>query len=94
MLTNDISSVKKGQNVRLKIARHAPAPFVLNGKITQIDSDPTVTKDTNAFKVTTQINITSKQARTLRYGLAGEVSIITGKKTYWNFLKDQLLNKS
>ncbi|MCG4285390.1 hypothetical protein K9853_11870 [Lacticaseibacillus paracasei] len=53
-----------------------------------------MTKDTNVFKVTAQVNITSKQARILRYGLAGEFSIITGKKTYWNFLKDQLLNKS
>lgn len=94
VLPNDITSVKKGQNVRLKIARHVPVPLVLNGKITQIDSGPTVTKDTNVFKVTAQVNITSKQARILRYGLAGEVSIITGKKTYWNFLKDQLLNKS
>ena len=85
---------KKGQNVRLKIARHAPVPLVLNGKITQIDSGPAVTKDTNVFKVTAQVNITSKQARILRYGLAGEFSIITGKKTYWKFLKDQLLNKS
>lgn len=94
VLPNDIISVKKGQNVRLKIARHVPVPLVLNGNITQIDSGPTVTKDTNVFKVTAEVNVTPKQARTLRYGLSGEVSIITGKKTYWNFLKDQLLNKS
>lgn len=94
VIPNDITSIKKSQNVRLKIARHVPVPLVLNGKVTQIDSGPTVTKDTNVFKVTAQVNLTPKQARTLRYGLAGEVSIITGKKTYWNFLKDQLLNKS
>lgn len=60
---------KKGQNVRLKIARHAPVPLVLNGKITQIDSGPAVTKDTNVFKIVRHKS-TSRQNKPAPYVMA------------------------
>lgn len=89
----EITSVKLGQKVRLQIARNVPVPLILTGIVSSIDTAPTVTKNGNLFMVTANVAINQQQARSLHYGLSGKVSIITGKKTYFNFWKDRLFNQ-
>jgi competence factor transport accessory protein ComB len=91
---NDILAVKKGQNIRLRIARNVPTPLILDGRVVKIDVAPTVTKNGNVFMVTAQSKISDRTALSLRYGLNGDASIITGQKTYWNYIVDRLFNRA
>ncbi|ERL65891.1 bacteriocin secretion accessory protein [Schleiferilactobacillus shenzhenensis] len=90
---NETIGVKRGQRVRLRIARNVPTPITLDGIIKAIDIAPTITKNGNFFQVTARAQITSKEASMLRYGIDGDASIIVGKKTYLQYIVDNLVSQ-
>lgn len=90
---SEVSAIKPGMKIRLKITRNVPRPFVLDGNVKKLDVGPTVTKQGNAFQVNANVSFSPEQAKQLRYGITGNVSVITGKKTYWHFIVDYILNK-
>ncbi len=89
----DISSVKAGEVVRLKISKNLPSPIILQGKIDNISVVPEIINGKNMYKVTAVSNVSSKTSRQLRYGMIGNVSIINGKISYFKYYKNKLLGK-
>lgn len=87
-----ISSIKIGQHVRFKISRDIPVPIILNAEVKSIAAGPTITKIGNLFQVTAVAKLSSKQIKQIHYGMQGQVSIITGEKTYWHYCIDRLFN--
>lgn len=93
----DVMGVRSHQTIRLRISRNVPTPLILTGKVSKIDVAPTVTKSGNYFSVTAVVplkDIKGQQLAALHYGMLGQASIITGTKTYWQNLVDQLLDRS
>lgn len=91
--TTDISSVKKGQQLRFKVTRNVPKPVLLTGKIKQISVSPITINHGNYYLVTATAKINPKQKKLLKYGMEGTTSVITGKETFFNYYKNKLLNK-
>ncbi|OFR98435.1 bacteriocin ABC transporter permease [Lactobacillus sp. HMSC068F07] len=88
----EIMSVKRGQNVRLRVAENVPTPMTLDGKIHAIDIAPTRdSKLGNYFNVKARVSLSKQQRNSLYYGLAGQASVVTGTKTYWNYFADKML---
>jgi competence factor transport accessory protein ComB len=85
-----ISGVKVGQRVRYRISQNISKPVVLTGVIKQIDVTPTSTKNGNFFEITANLRATSKQYQQLRYGLEGQVIVITGEKTWVKYIWDNI----
>lgn len=88
----DIVNLKKAQTMRLSLYQALPKPLILRGRIESIASAPTATAKGNVFKVVATTQIKNAQLRHLRYGLEGKVVVITGKKTFFDYYKDKLLN--
>lgn len=92
--TADISSVKKGQKIRFKITRNIPKPIVITGTIKNISVSPISIGKESAYLVKSSAKISTRTSRLLHYGMVGTTSIITGKKTFFDYYKDKLLNKN
>lgn len=89
--SSEITGIRKGMVIRMKIFQNVSKPIILNGKISKIYSSPTPTKQGNVFQVESDVKISHTTASKLRYGLTGTTSIITGEETYWNYMKNEIL---
>ncbi|MDR1568357.1 MAG: bacteriocin secretion accessory protein [Streptococcaceae bacterium] len=90
--TTDVLGLKKGQEVRMNNAQKTSEALLLTGRISEIASSPTRTKEGNFYKVIAEVALSRVQAVRSRYGLQGKVTIITGKKTFFNYYKDKIFN--
>ncbi|WP_438838606.1 HlyD family efflux transporter periplasmic adaptor subunit [Streptococcus pluranimalium] len=90
--SNDIATIKRGQTVRLRLDKISSQDIVLLGKVKAIDASSTETKEGNLFKVKAQVTISEADSRILKYGMQGRVTSIIGKKTFFNYYKDKMLN--
>lgn len=88
---NEMTHVKTGMKVHFKLDKKGVAPVIVNGKLKEIDETSTNTKQGGFFNVKGELQPTKKIHN--RYGLTGEISLIIGKKTYWQSIKDTLLNQ-
>lgn len=90
--SSDIATIKKGQTVRLRLDKVSNQDLVVIGKVRAIDASSTETKEGNLFKVKAQAKISETDSRILKYGMQGRVTSIIGKKTFFNYYKDKILN--
>lgn len=90
----DISSVKKDQKIRFKVTRNVPKPIIITGSIKNISVSPVTVGSGTAYLVTSTAKVSKATSKLLKYGMTGSISVITGKKTFFNFYKDKLLNKN
>lgn len=88
--SENISSIDTNDKLRLTSKKENSDSTVLNCKIIKISTAPERTAKGNFFKVVAKAKINSKNKDTIRYGLQGTASIITGTKTYFNYYKDLL----
>lgn len=90
----DISSVKTGQIMRYKVTRNVPEPIIISGIIKKISVSPINVGKGNYYVVTAIAKAESSEKNLLKYGMTGTSSIITGKKTFFNYYKDKLLGRN
>ncbi|TYC50563.1 bacteriocin secretion accessory protein [Weissella muntiaci] len=92
--SSEISNIKNGQKIRYSIVQDVPRPMVINGIVTQIDNATTQVGKGSYYKVVAEIpKIKSQDIEHIRYGTQGKVAIITGEKTWFNYIKDKVLDK-
>lgn len=91
--TSDISSVKKNQRIRFKITRNVPKPIIITGTIENISVSPVNFNKKSLYLVTSNAKIPERYKKSLRYGMSGTTSIVTGETTFFNYYKSKLLNK-
>lgn len=89
--SSEISAVKLGQTMRLAVKQNLPKPMILAGKVTSIDSAPTDENNLNVYAVEAKVKITHSDLSEIRYGLQGNTVIVTGEKTYFDYLKDKVM---
>lgn len=92
VLSEDISDVQIGQELRFRVSRNTTKPIIIKGRIVGISVSPVLYKHGSYYLVTSEAYVSHKKRRSLKYGIIGKVSIITGKKTYFNYYKDKMLN--
>lgn len=93
LFSQDVSSVQLGDTMRLQLPKDGLVNGIeLNGKIIIIDHAASRTEQGNVYKVTAEVELDDNDQEVLRYGLEGEVSMVTGETTYFNYYIDKLLN--
>lgn len=90
--SSEVAVLNKGQQVRFQIENKQGMSEILNGKIISIGTYPVQQKGMSMFEVETMLKTTKSERKFLRYGMQGKVSIITGKASYFNYIKYKLLN--
>jgi competence factor transport accessory protein ComB len=88
--SGQISALSIGQPLRFQVQQNLPKPVILSGKVSKIDSAPTKDKAGNYYGVEAIVSLTKADIKKMRYGLQGKVTIVTGRKTYFNYYKDKL----
>lgn len=90
--STDAVNLRAGQKVVFKLASSAPHAITLTGKIYKVDSAATNYHGLSVFKVHSVVSINKISKKNIKYGLQGNVHYVTGKKTYFNFFKDIVMN--
>ena len=91
--TVDISSIKVGQKVRFKVTRNVPKPIILTGKIYKISISPVEIGKENYYQIEAKTDIQNTNRDLLKYGMQGQMVVITGKTTFFEYYKDKLFNR-
>ncbi|HFX3816246.1 TPA: bacteriocin secretion accessory protein [Enterococcus faecium] len=89
--SSEITRIKTNMPVHLKLDNKGVKTEILNGKLTEISETSTPTKKGDFYLVKGTISIPKKLD--LRYGITGELSLIIGKKTYLQQIKDWIFNE-
>lgn len=89
--SSDMTRIKVNMPVHLKIDNKGVKTEILNGKLTQIAETSTPTEKGDFYLVKGTISIPKKLD--IRYGITGELSLIIGKKTYLQQIKDWIFNE-
>lgn len=94
---DEVATLVKGQKVRFQVRNKQGMSMILSGKITSIGTYlvhtyPVQQKGASMFEVQSIVKITRSERKFLRYGMQGKVSIITGKTSYFNYIKSKILN--
>ena len=87
---DEVVGVKKRQKIRFRVNERISKPILINGVISNVDTSATNTKNGNVFKVVAQVRASSLEYAQLKYGTVGQVTVITGEKTWFNYVKDNL----
>ncbi|HFE9852582.1 TPA: bacteriocin secretion accessory protein [Enterococcus faecalis] len=88
---NEMTRVKTGMQVHFKLDKKGVTATTFDGTLTEISETSTTSEQGIFYTVKGQLH-PSKEFNS-RYGLTGELSLIVGKKTYWQQIKDTLLNQ-
>lgn len=88
-----VSNLKKGQVVRLFLDKVGNHGVTIKGSIESIDGFATETEKGNVFRITAKAKLTTKEAQNIKYGLQGHVTSVIAKKTYFDYVKDKVLNQ-
>ena len=88
--SDKVSGIKKGENVRFRVAKSISKPIILQGKVRDVDTTATNTKRGNYFKVLSNVDITEDEYKQIKYGSEGIITVITGEKTWFNYIADQI----
>jgi membrane fusion protein, peptide pheromone/bacteriocin exporter len=89
---NEISSIHKGQILRMKIVRNVPTPIVVEGKIKTISVAPVIVNNANYYVVEAFAQVNGKQIDKLHYGMTGQGTVITGRQSFFTYYKNRLFN--
>jgi competence factor transport accessory protein ComB len=92
--SQDIASIHKDDKIRFASKKENAKSFELTCQVTEIGASPEKTKSGNYFKIAAKTIISKDNKTDIRYGLQGNFTIITGKKTYFEYYKDKLFNKN
>ncbi len=92
--TNQMNGIKKNQKIRFKANQDGPKPLLLTGTVTNIDTAATTDKDSSIYQVTAKLKINKQDYKQINYGLTGNVSVITGEKTWFNYIKDLIFKSA
>lgn len=88
---NESMRIKVGMTVHFKLDKKGVATKIIDGTLNEISENSTTTEQGTFYTIKGILN--APKDFTNRYGLTGELSLIIGKKTYWQQLKDILFNQ-
>lgn len=83
--------IKLGMTVHFKLDKKGVSPKTIDGRLTEISENSTTTEQGTFYTVKGVLSPSKELPN--RYGLIGELSLIIGEKTYWQQIKDTLLNR-
>ncbi len=92
--SNNISLVKKGQELILNIKQSESVATSILGKINTVGIKSISIDHNDFYLVEAQTKLSSKQAKIIRYGMKGDVSIIVKKENSLSYFINQLLRKN
>lgn len=88
----DIASLKKSQKVRFELDDQNKGTTIINGRVKSVSIYPESVKEKAKYEIVSLIKPTKKDKSSLRYGMRGQLSVIIGKQTYFNYLKSVFLD--
>ena len=77
--------------VHFKLDSKGNSPIIMEGKIKEISANAETSERGSFYIVKGFLKQTNKTPFNSRYGLNGRLSLIVGKKSYFNVLKEMII---
>lgn len=87
---NESMRIKLGMAVHFKLDKKGGVTKIIDGTLNEISENSTTTEQGTFYTI--KGTLKAPKDFISRYGLIGELSLIVGKKTYWQQFKDFMLN--
>lgn len=87
---NESMRIKLGMAVHFKLDKKGGVTKIIDGTLNEISENSTTTEQGTFYTI--KGTLKAPKDFISRYGLIGELSLIVGKKTYWQQVKDFMLN--
>ncbi|WP_369691508.1 bacteriocin secretion accessory protein [Streptococcus ruminantium] len=91
--SKDVASLSEGDVIHFSAQASQAGQIRLTSTITSIATSATKTEAGNFFKIEAETDLSKAFAEKIRYGLEGKFVVITGEKTYFQYLVDEFLGK-
>lgn len=88
---SEMTHITKNMPIHLNLDKKGIASEVLNGQLSEIAETSTTTEKGNFYLIKGVINVPTEV--NIRYGLSGELSLVLGKKTYLQIIKEWIFNE-
>lgn len=90
-VTSDkISTIKKGQSLNFSVSTGDGLTKHLTGKVEKIGVYPVNMNKQNMYEIISTAKVNDEN---IKYGMQGNVTIVTGRSTYFEYFLDKVLNK-
>lgn len=90
-VTSDkISTIKKGQSLTFSVPTGDGLTRYLTGKVKEIGVYPVNMNKQNVYEIISTAKVNDEN---IKYGMQGNVTIVTGRSTYFEYFLDKVLNK-
>ncbi|WP_349516151.1 bacteriocin secretion accessory protein [Leuconostoc suionicum] len=91
---NNILGLKTSQRIKFTVKQNVTKPLSIPGKVTKISSVPVnLSREGMFYMCTAKIIVPKKQMNQIKYGLQGNIVIIKGSKSWFNYYKDIVLGE-
>ncbi len=87
---HDISALKQTQQVRFTIQGNPQLAKGLTGKIIKISDQPKIVRGQTYYGITVHLQENHLDTKLLKPGMHGQLAVVTGTKTYLQYLREQL----
>lgn len=88
--SNKISTIKKGQSLNFSVPTGDGLTRHLTGKVKKIGVYPVNMNKQNMYEIISTAKVNDEN---IKYGMQGNVTIVTGRSTYFKYFLDKVLNK-
>lgn len=90
---DEISLLKNNQKIKFQIRNRYGENIIIDGKVESVAIYPKEIKGREGYLVESSISPSKEEKLYLRYGMESPVTIIISKQTYFDFLKEKVLDK-
>lgn len=90
----DITSIRKGQFLKLKFSTSNVTPLKLKGKITSISMTSTKINNRVFYIVSATAKVPSNMLSKVKYDMEGNTTVSIGNMSFFDYYKNKLLNKN
>lgn len=88
--SNKISTIEKGQSLNFSVSTGDGLTRRLTGKVKKIGVYPVNMNKQNMYEIILTAKVNDEN---IKYGMQGNVTIVTGRSTYFEYFLDKILNK-
>ncbi len=88
--SNKVSTIKKGQKINFSVPTGDGLTRHLTGKVKEIGVYPVNMNKQNMYEIISTAKVNDEN---IKYGMQGNVTIVTGRSTYFEYFLDKVLNK-
>lgn len=91
--SQEIYIIKSGQSIKMSISQYGSKSFQISGRVKHISMLPTIQHGNLYYQCLANIYFSDVIQDDIKYGYRGNVYVIVGQKSWFNYYKDKIMGE-